>query len=80
MAMGIPVITNSGVGDVKKIVEKYNAGYVVDDFTDASFISVIDKMIAGNSFDGAGIRDGAVEFYSLEKAVNLYNEIYNQIL
>lgn len=80
MAMGIPVITNSGVGDVKEIVEKYNAGYVVDDFTDAAFGVVIDKMIAGNFFDAAAIREGAVEFYSLDKAVVLYNEIYNQIL
>ena len=80
MAMGIPVITNSGVGDVKEIVEKYNAGYVVDDFTDAAFVVVIDKMIAGNFFDAAAIREGAVEFYSLDKAVVLYNEIYNQIL
>ncbi len=80
MAMGIPVITNSGVGDVKEIVEKYNAGYVVNDFTDTAFTSVIDKMIAGNSFDAAGIRNGAVEFYSLDKAVDLYDEIYNQIL
>ncbi len=29
MAMGIPVITNSGVGDVADIVEKYNSGFVL---------------------------------------------------
>jgi len=80
MAMGIPVITNSGVGDVKEIVDQYHAGYVVNDFSDATFNSVIDKMIAGNAFDAAGIRSGAVEFYSLEKAVELYDEIYNAIL
>jgi glycosyltransferase involved in cell wall biosynthesis len=80
MAMGIPVITNSGVGDVKAIVDKYNAGYVVDDFTDAAFDEVIDKMLAANSFEAADIRRGAVEFYSLEKAVEGYEEIYREIL
>src|SRR5206468_9429079 len=29
MAMGIPVITNSGVGDVEEIIEKYKSGFVV---------------------------------------------------
>ena len=80
MAMGIPVITNSGVGDVKAIVDQYNAGYVIDDFTDAAFNVVIDKMLAANSFDAAGIRNGAKEFYSLEKAVESYKKIYDAIL
>ena len=79
MAMGIPVIANSGVGDVKEIVEKYTAGYVVDAFTDKAFSGVIDKMLAGNPFDMAGIRKGAFEFYSLQKAVGLYETIYKKI-
>ncbi len=80
MAMGIPVITNGGVGDVKAIVDKYDAGYVVDDFSDKAFNAVIEKVLAVNSFDVAGIRNGAAEFYSLEKAVELYGQIYNSIL
>ena len=80
MAMGIPVITNSGVGDVKEIVEKYDAGYVVDEFTDEAFNVVIDQMLAENAFDADSIRKGAVEVYSLEKAVELYGEMYKEIL
>ena len=78
--MGIPVITNSGVGDVKTIVEKYNSGYVVDEFTAAAFNAVIDKIINVNHFDAAGIRNGADEFYSLDKAVKQYEEIYTTVL
>ncbi len=80
MAMGIPVITNSGVGDVKEIVEKYQSGFVVDEFSDVAFNGVIDKILSGNSFDEVAIRKGAEEFYSLEKAVELYNDIYNKTL
>ena len=32
MAMGIPLITNSGVGDVQTIVEKYHSGLVIHQF------------------------------------------------
>lgn len=79
MAMGIPVITNGGVGDVKEVVEKYNAGYVVQNFTDQSFDIIIDKIAQGNSFDKASIRKAAEDFYSLDKAVESYVKVYKEI-
>lgn len=80
MAMGIPVITNSGVGDVKEIVNKYHGGYVLDDFTDKAFDAVVESMLGSKSFDADEIRSGAKTFYSLEKAVEQYTAIYREIL
>ncbi len=80
MAMGIPVITNSGVGDVKEIVNKYHGGYVLDDFTDEAFDAVVDSMPGNKTFDADEIRNGAKAFYSLEKAVEQYTAIYREIL
>jgi glycosyltransferase involved in cell wall biosynthesis len=80
MAMGIPVITNSGVGDVKEIVDKYDAGFVVDDFSDKAFSDVIQQMAGGKKFDSEKIRKGAIEFYSLEKALDSYSFVYKNIL
>ena len=80
MAMGIPVITNSGVGDVKEIVNKYHGGYVLDDFTDKAFDAVVDSILGKKIFDADEIHNGAIEFYSLEKAVEQYTAIYREIL
>ncbi len=80
MAMGIPVITNSGVGDVKEIADKYQSGFVISEFTDISFREVIDTVAVANRFDAAAIRKGAEEFYSLEKAVADYSELYSGII
>ena len=80
MAMGIPVITNRGVGDVEEIVVKYNAGYIVNDFSEESFNKVIEKIIVGNTFDKAGIRNGAKIFYALQTAVERYKNVYHTIL
>ena len=80
MAMGIPVITNSGVGDVKSIVEKYKAGFVLDDFSDQTFKTLIDKMETAVPFNRAYIRKGAEDFYSLENAVALYKSGYDKVL
>jgi hypothetical protein len=67
------------VGDVAEIVTKYNAGYIVDDFTSASFEKVIDQLLVQNNFDAAAIRDGAKDFYALDTAVERYRNVYDSI-
>lgn len=80
MAMGIPIITNAGVGDVQAIVEKYEAGFVLDEFTPEAFAKVINKIGARPAFDKLGIRNGAIAFYALENAVSSYIKMYDTIL
>ncbi len=80
MSMGIPVITNSGVGDVADIVKKYDAGFVIDSFTKSEYIKIAEQIVAGKIFDSAAIRKGASDFYSLEQAVRRYASVYAKIL
>ena len=81
MAMGIPVIANSGVGDVKEIIEKYEAGFVLDGFSAAEMENIIDKIADPRTwFDAGKIRAGAKDFYSLEKTVSTYARVYKKIL
>lgn len=80
MAMGIPVITNAGVGDVADIVEKYNSGIVIKNFTTEEFECITNKIAAGLSFDKALIRNAALEYYNLDNAVKKYSKIYKAIL
>ena len=79
MAMGIPVITNSGVGDVEEIVIKYNAGYIVHDFSEKGFAAVVNSIAAGNNFNKEEIRKGAFDFYALSEAINRYRKVYEAI-
>ncbi len=80
MAMGIPLITNSGVGDVETITKRYNAGIIINEFTGQEFSGAVEKIVSGPGFKSDDIRQGAKEFYSLEKAVEKYIAIYNSIL
>lgn len=80
MAMGIPLITNSGVGDVAEIVTKYHSGIIINEFSETAYEKAADEISKGNNFDAATIQKGAGEFYSLEKAVEKYTRIYNRIL
>ena len=78
--MGIPVITNSGVGDVAEIVQSCKSGIVIDEFTDEVFESAINEIANKKDYDAAAIRQGAFKWYSLENAIEKYSSIYKSIL
>jgi glycosyltransferase involved in cell wall biosynthesis len=78
MAMGIPVICNNAVGDTEEIVEKYRAGVIVKQFTPEAFSQAIEKL-EHTSFNSEQIIKGAVAFYSLERGVELYRQVYQSI-
>ena len=81
MAMGIPVIANSGVGDVKEIIEEYKAGFVLDEFTENEMNTIADAVCNSNtSFDKEAIRNGAKDFYDLEITLATYNAVYKKVL
>lgn len=80
LSMGIPVIVNSGVGDVKEIVEKTGSGYVINNFTNPEF----DKAIAAIPFlvqkDPGAIRAAAKNIYDLHKGIELYLQAYRKVI
>jgi glycosyltransferase involved in cell wall biosynthesis len=80
MAMGLPIITNSGVGDVASIVEKYDGGYIVNEFTDEAYLQIAKKIAGGLKFNTDEIKRGATEFYSLQNAIEKYKTLYQAIL
>lgn len=79
MGMGIPVITNKGVGDVAEIVGKYNAGLLLNSFTTPEYERIAEEIAGNPFFDSDEIRKGAAEFYSLDNAVMRYRQVYDTI-
>jgi len=79
MAMGIPLVTNSGVGDLEEIITKTNSGLLINNFTNEELTSIASAMGQKN-FDSAAIRKSAFKYYDLDKAIEKYINIYNQIL
>ena len=76
MAMGIPLICNSGVGDTAEIVLKYKAGIVVDDFNNTVYQNVISDA---HNYDSKSISQGAKAYFSLEEGVNRYLSVYKAV-
>jgi glycosyltransferase involved in cell wall biosynthesis len=80
MAMGIPVICNSGVGDVKEIVEKYNAGIILDELNGFAFNKAIEAIFNEKYYDLDNMRIGCEEYYDLEKGIEKYVAIYKSFM
>ncbi len=80
MAMGIPVITNNGVGDLEEIICNTATGFVLNDFTHESFLKLIDRLAGENNFNKAAIRTEAEKYYALPKAIDKYSALYSAIL
>jgi hypothetical protein len=80
LSMGIPVVCNSGVGDVEAIVMTASAGFVIDEFTEVEYAKVIKNIPALLKKDALLIRNSIKGFYSLKTGIDLYSSCYKYVL
>ena len=79
MAMGKPVITNLGWGDVEVIISETETGVLVNDLSVEGYRKGIDRL-AGSEFNPIKIRKEAGKHFSLEKGVESYHQIYLKLM
>ncbi|MEO6838837.1 MAG: glycosyltransferase [Ginsengibacter sp.] len=80
MALSIPVITNTGVGDLAEIITASHSGFVLKDLNEKEFQVTANKIAEKTFFDKTIIRNAAMEYYNLDNAIKKYSEIYQKIL
>jgi glycosyltransferase involved in cell wall biosynthesis len=80
LSMGIPVIVNNGVGDVKHIVEETNSGFVINGFSENDFAAAINAVPVLLKKQPMEIRYKARKIYDLETGIGLYADSYNLVL
>jgi len=80
MGMGIPLVCNSGVGDVGDIVEQSDCGIAID-VKDPEQIQVsVSRTESLLQLDKAAIRHAAYKFYSLQAGIETYAAVYAALL
>ena len=79
-AMGIPVIANPGVGDVKKVLDHINGGWVVDPSSDADLMEVVQNLDKICLKGGLRLRDASRSILGLEYASQRYQSVYDKLL
>lgn len=78
LAMGIPVITNEGVGDVKEIVEKIGGGLILN-FNSINWKEVVATIPQLLTFNENAISQKTNEILSLSLAIKKYLNVYKKI-
>jgi glycosyltransferase involved in cell wall biosynthesis len=76
LSMGIPVIGNTGIGDVEEIISKTGGGHLVKETTEEEFMKAIDNIPHLLSIDRNLIREKAIDYYDLTRAIHKYQSIY----
>lgn len=79
-ACNVPVVANSGVGDLDAILDlERNGSVVVKDFSDASLRAAVEQVLASAKGGAPHIRENSREF-ALEEGVGRYAAVYQELL
>lgn len=82
LGCGLPVVANSGVGDVARIIEQYNVGVLVEDGSSESMKLGLQRLneLRKDPELAQRCRMAAEEVFSLEAGTEAYRELYRDIL
>ena len=79
MGMGIPIICNSNVGDVDEIINKTQAGLIINNFSINEFDKIIDSIDENIKISKEKIINSAQKNFSLQMGIEKYANIYNTL-
>ncbi|QSE98450.1 glycosyltransferase [Fulvivirga lutea] len=79
MAMGIPIICNDNVGDIKSIVND-EVGYVINQFTKSEYQNAIRKIPRLMQKDKLKIRNQSIRQFNLDRGIDKYANAYNKLV
>jgi glycosyltransferase involved in cell wall biosynthesis len=79
LGMGLPVIANSGVGDVDSIIEDTKSGILVQEFTNEAYETAVAKIDELLKIPISTLQAAAQKYYSLEEGVERYDSVYRTV-
>ena len=80
MNLGIPIICNTGVGDVDDIMNSCMPELLVKDFNNKEYNRIVDLILGEYKPNKEKIINTSHLYYSLEQGVKRYKEVYGEIL
>jgi hypothetical protein len=78
LALGLPLVTNGGVGDVAQIVEETGCGVAIDRFDEAAYREAQERIEAMVPAPEAQ-REKALPWFDVEIGIARYDEVYRTL-
>jgi len=80
MGMGLPLICNAGVGDMDRIMQRTQSGFVLETFSAETYTAAANAIPSLLQLDKQIIREGGEAVYSLEKGIAKFAAVYKEVL
>lgn len=80
MAMGIPLVCNTNIGDTDSIVEQYGSGVLIKELSIAAYDEMLLHLDDILELPKAKIRQGAQAYFDLNIGAQKYELAYQQVL
>lgn len=82
LACGLPIITNSDIGDTEEIIKREKVGVIVESFNENSYRKAMSELLTLLQ-EGPKLRERcrttAIKYFSLQDGANRYLQIYRDI-
>jgi hypothetical protein len=78
LALGLPLVTNAGVGDVARIVEETGCGVAIERFDDESYGRALDAIAALAQAPEVQRKRG-LSWFDVEMGIARYDEVYRSL-
>ena len=79
LAVGLPIVTNAGVGDVGPMVDDMGCGVAVERFDDASYAAALDRLLAVAGTPQQR-RQRALPWFDVVLGIERYDRAYRDLL
>ena len=79
MAMGLPIVTNAGVGDVEQMVDDIGCGVAIHDFSPEAYADAIARLSALPG-SAAERRKRAFPWFDVKLGIEKFDRIYRDLL
>jgi len=76
MSMGVPFVTNRGIGDSDILVEENEVGVLTELGEYREVVKAIENL---SKFPIEKIREVAIKFFSLRQGIAAYDEVYQML-
>jgi glycosyltransferase involved in cell wall biosynthesis len=79
LGLGIPIVTNSGIGDSAELLEKSGTGLLITEFSKENYLNTIKQFSLLLSMDKRKMVNVSHKHFSLDKGVELYQSVYDKL-
>jgi glycosyltransferase involved in cell wall biosynthesis len=80
LSMGVPVITNAGVGDVDDIVHETNCGVIISNFNKKEYQQAVSNLLENCNLYKNNTVTAANKYFSLKDGVEKYAKVYHSFI